>query len=372
MADFRIPNRIIYGKGAVNELCSISCHRMLIVYDDPQVNQAVQKLLCSSDITVRTFYADPYGADIPQVKEGTKALMEFKPDWILAAGGYGAIDLAKLIRIFYQRPDLTVQDAIQDKATDIPLDKSKLIILPLFNTNGREATCSACVWDVVSMHQHEIRNINLMPDITIIDPEVLSLPKGERLAAGVLSTLVLSIDAASDLSANSFVRPQALEAISLLSQSIPSHTSAYTDKASLLYAQCLAGIAHSNSIPGLSSILCSALASLKPASFGIWGAAILPAVIRLDKNPGKYLAAAKAMELKDSASLADAVTEYADMLGLPLTLSEMGVNKNTFLKKLSKLSYSVLPLLPADIAEQKEPQKHIEQILRMAYSHKEL
>ena len=372
MAEFRIPNSIIYGDGAARYLCSITGHRLLLVYDDPQIKNTVQKLLAPTGIAVRTFYADPYCADIPQTKEGTKALMEFKPEWILASGGHGAMDLAKLIRLFYQRPDISIQDAIQGKASDITLDKTKLIALPLYNTNGSEATCSAHVWDADAMQQSEIRNITFMPDITIIDPGVLFRPSGNQHAACVLSTFILAIEASADMQISSFVRPQALEAISILSKSVLAHSSAIADKAALLYAQCLAGIAHSNSAPGLCSTLCRAAASFKFASFGALSAAIMPAVIRLDKNPNKYISAANAMGLSDAASLADAVTEYADMLGLPLTLSETGVSKNVFLKKLSKVSHSVLSLLPDDAAEEKEPQKHIEKILRMAYSNKEL
>ena len=372
MAEFRIPNSILYGDGAAQQLCSIHGQRLLMVYDDPQIKEPVQKLLSATDIAVRTFYADPYCADIPQVKEGTKALMEFKPEWILAAGGHGAIDLAKLIRIFYQRPDLTIQDAIQGKAASIPLDKTKLIALPLYNTNGSEATCSAYLWDASSMHQYEIRSIGLMPDITIIDTNMLSHPNGDQLASCVLSTFILAIEASADMLSSSFVRPQALEAIRLLSKSVLAHSSASADKAALLYAQCLSGIAHSNSSLGLASVLCRAAAYFGSASFGVLGAAILPAVIRLDKNPDKYIAAAHALGLTDATSLANAIIEYADLLGLPLTLSEMGINKNTFLKKLSKVSHSVMSLLPTDIAEDKDTQKHIEEILRMAYSHKEI
>lgn len=372
MAEFRIPNSIIYGDGAAQQLSSIHGQRLLMVYDDPQIKEAVQSLLSAGDISVRTFYADPYCADIPQVKEGTKALMEFKPEWILAAGGHGAMDLAKLIRVFYQRPDITMQDAIQGKAADIPLDKTKLIALPLHNTNGGEATCSAYVFDNSSMHQYEIRNIGLMPDITIVDANMLPRPRGSQLAESVMSTFTLAIEASADLQAGSFVRPLALEAIRILSKSVLAHSSASADKATLLYAQCLSGMACSNSSPGLGSLLCRAATSFGPTSFGALGAAILPAVIKLDKTPHKYTAAANAMGLGDTASLADAVTEYADMLGLPMTLSEMGISKNTFLKKLSKVSHSIVSLLPAETTEEKGPQKHIEQILRMAYSHKEM
>jgi len=373
MAEFRIPNSIFYGDGTAQHLCSIHGQRLLMVYDAPQIKEPVQKLLSATDIAVRTFYADPYCADIPQVKEGTKALMEFKPEWILAAGGHGAIDLAKLIRIFYQRPDLTIQDAIQGKAASIPLDKTKLIALPMYNTNGSEATCSAYLWDNYAIHQYEIRSIGLMPDITIIDPSLLFRSNGGQLAESVLSTFILAIEATTEaVLCGRFVRPLALEAISILSKTVLAHSSASADKATIMYAQCLSGIAFSNSSPGLGGILCRAAASFGTVSFGSLGAAILPAVIKLDKNPNKYTAAALAMGLDDAAALADAVTEYADLLGLPLTLNEMGINKNTFLKKLSKVSHSVLSLLPSDTTEEKETQKHIEQILRMAYSHKEI
>ena len=371
MAEFRIPNRILYGNGTAQQLCSLSGHRLLMVYDDPQITQSVQKLLSSTGIAVRTLYADPYCADIPQVNEGTKALMEFKPEWILAAGGHGAIDLAKLIRVFYQRPDLTIQDAVEGKALDIPLDKTQLIALPLYNTNGGEATCSAYIWDAATMQQIKISNAWLMPDITILDPAMLFRPKGNEHASCVLSTFLLAIEASADLQSRSFVKPLALEAINILSKNVLAYSSASADKAPLLYAQCLAGIAYSNSTPGLGSILCRAAAFFGLVSFGILSAAILPAVIRLDKKPDKYTAAATALGLSDATALSDAVTEYADMLGLPLKLSEMGLNKNTFLKKLSKVSHGVLSLLPDNAIEEKEPQKHIEQILRMAYSHKE-
>ena len=373
MAEFRIPNSILYGDDAAQQLCSIHGQRLLMVYDNPQIKEAVQNLLSATDIAIRMFYADPYCADIPQVKEGTKALMEFKPEWILAAGGHGAMDLAKLIRIFYQRPDISIQDAIQGKAANIPLDKTKLIALPLYNTNGGEATCSAYLWDASSMHQYEIRSIGLMPDITIIDPSLLFRSNGGQLAESVLSTFILAIEATTEaVLCGSFVRPLALEAISILSKTVLAHSSASADKATIMYAQCLSGIAFSNSSPGLGGILCRAAAYFGSASFGVLGAAILPAVIRLDKNPDKYIAAAHALGLTDATSLANAIIEYADLLGLPLTLSEMGINKNTFLKKLSKVSHSVMSLLPTDIAEDKDTQKHIEEILRMAYSHKEI
>ncbi len=372
MAEFRIPNKIVYGEGTVKELNGIKGHRLLLVYDNPHIRDLALKLLLPSGITVRPFEADSNYTDISQIKEGTKALMEFKPEWVLAAGGHGAMDLAKLIRIFYQRPDLTFDDVTEGKASDISLDKTRLIALPLFNTDGGEATCSAFFADINAGHYFKIHNPALMPDITVIDPDLLCCSSGEQQALCILSTFVLAVEAAVSTGSSSFVRPLALEAISILAENVPAHSAVPTSGAPLLYAQCLAGITYTNASPGICSMLCRAVAqAIGLSSLGGLGAALLPAVIRHDKQPDKYLDAAKAMGLCDAAALADAVREYADMLGLPLTIKEMGVSKNLFLKTLSKVSHRVLTDLSHPHPPTGEAQKDIEQILRAAYSTKD-
>ena len=372
MAEFRIPNKILYGENAAKELSDINGRRLLLVYDNHLVRDLALKLLLPSGITVRPFEAYSNYADIPQIKEGTKALMEFKPEWVLAAGGHGAIDLAKLIRIFYQRPELTFQDAADGKAEDIPLDKTSFIVLPIYNTNGGEATCTAYFANTDMGFQSEVRNPSLMPDITIIDPSLLVCSNSEQQALCVLSTFVLAVEAAADTDSSSFVRPLALEAISILAKNVPAHSAIPASGASLLYAQCLAGIAHSNSSPGLCGALCRAAAHiLGHFSFGGLGAVFLPAVIRQDKQADKYLDPARALGLNSAIALSDAIREYADMLGLPLTLKEMGVGKNPFLKSLSKISHRALSTLSSPSLSAGEVQKHIEQILRTSYSSKE-
>lgn len=372
MAEFRIPNRILYGEGTAEQLGILKGQRLLLVYDNPAAAQLAQKYLSPCGMVIRTLEADPDFIDISQVMEGAKALMEFKPEWVLAAGGHGAMDLAKLIRVFYQHPGLSTEDVIQGEATDIPLSKTRLIALPVYNTNGGEASCTAYLANASSGGESEIRNPAFMPNMTIIDPNMLPCSEDRAEALCVMSTFLLAIEASADPNCSSFARPMALESISIIAKSVLAHSYAPSLRSPLLYAQCLAGISHTNSVPGLCSALCRVSAlTFGPASLGGLGAVFLPAVIRQDKHQDKYLPAARAMGLKDAAALADAVQEYADMLGLPLYLKEMEVGKNTFLKILSKLSHRVLSVLPPNALPDKEPQKYVEQILRAAYSPKE-
>lgn len=372
MTEFRIPTRIVYGQGSAALLASIGGQRLLLVYDNSGVADMAMEQLSLSPITVRRFKADNRYTCEAEVMEGAKALMEFKPDWILAAGGHGAMDLAKLIRIFYQRPELSMDDVLNGSAADIEISKTRLITLPLLNTNGGEAACTAHLADIVMGYESEVRCFGLIPDIAIIDPGTLIYSSERDEAQSVLSTLVLAIEASLDESTASFVRPMALEAMRIIFQSVLAHFSAPSQRHPLLYAQCLAGIACSNSSAGLSSTLARATAlTFGTVSFGELAAVYLPSVIRLDKEQSRYLPAAEAMGLNDGASLASVVEEYADMLGLPLSLKEMGAARNAFLKKLSKIAHRVLSTASTGVLPEKEPQKIIEQILRSAYSPQE-
>lgn len=372
MAEFRIPNKILYGEGTAAYLGGIRGQRLLLVCDNPVMEQQVRRLLAPSGITVRTFVPDTAHIHERQVLDGAKALMEFKPDWVLAAGGHGAMDLAKLIRILYQRPDITIDEIIRGKAQDIALSKTKFIALPLFNTNGAEATCTAHLCDDSHEFQHEIRNPYLMPDVTVLDPELLCCCDERQEALGIMSALILAVESASVPDAGIFPRPLAVEALRIIAENVPAHSLLSTARPQLLYAQCLAGIAYTNSTPGLCSVLCRASAMcFGVQSLGNLGAIYLPQIIRKDSYPEKYLPAATAMGLNHGTELASMIQEYADILGLPLYLKEMGVNKNTFLKKLSKISHNVLSVFSHANHMDSDTKKDIEQILRAAYYSKE-
>lgn len=372
MAEFRISNKILYGEGTAAYLGDIQGQRLLLVCDNSVMEQQVRRLLAPSGITVRTFTPDSAHTHQRQVSDGAKALMEFKPDWVLAAGGHGAMDLAKLIRILYQRPDITIDEIIRGRAQNIALSKTKFIALPLFNTNGAEATCTAHLCDDSHEFQHEIRNPSLMPDVTILDPEMLCCCDERQEALGIMSALILAVESASVPDAGIFPRPLAVEALRIIADNVPAHSLLSAARPQLLYAQCLAGIAYTNSAPSLCSVLCRASAiCFDVQSLGNLGAIYLPQIIRMDSYPQKYHPAANAMGLNDADELASLIQEYADILGLPLHLKEMGVNKNTFLKKLGKISHNALSAFSHADHMESDAKKDIEQILRAAYYSKE-
>ena len=146
MAEFRIPIRILYGDGTLEHISGLRGDRMLLVHDCEAACRIAQKQARRTGMHIRVFSVPEGPVDGPTVLEGAKALMEFKPGWIIAIGGHAAMDCAKLMRIFYERPDLTPDDLVRSDIPRMKLGRTRLIAVPVLGSNGGEATGYAAPW----------------------------------------------------------------------------------------------------------------------------------------------------------------------------------------------------------------------------------
>lgn len=87
MAEFRIPIRILYGDGTLEHISGLRGDRMLLVHDCEAACRIAQKQARRTGMHIRVFSVPEGPVDGPTVLEGAKALMEFKPGWIIAIGG---------------------------------------------------------------------------------------------------------------------------------------------------------------------------------------------------------------------------------------------------------------------------------------------
>ena len=102
MAEFRIPIRILYGNGTLEHISGLRGDRMLLVHDCEAACRIAQKQARRTGMHIRVFSVPEGPVDGPTVLEGAKALMEFKPGWIIAIGGHAAMDCAKLMRTHFR------------------------------------------------------------------------------------------------------------------------------------------------------------------------------------------------------------------------------------------------------------------------------
>jgi len=376
MAEFGMPGKTIYGSGCLNRLRGISGKRAMLVCGCPEAEGAVSEELKETKMIIRPFYTDNGFAYPKAVYEGTKALMEFKPDWVVAVGGSGAIYTAKLMCIMYQHPELNAVDLVSGKASSLMFEKLGFVSIPTLGSLGSEASSNAVLTSFSDGFEAVIQCRGFLPRMVIIDTRLAPLATEWEKSCGIISTLALAVEATVAKGANQFTKPYSGEAIRLVAKNTAAYFTASKSQGSLLYAQYLAGIAHENCDGGACSALIHAVSPALdvPMLHGAMASVIMP--VLLDSIPQeqqyRYDPIAEGMEISTAGmsspeSIALLIREYSEMLGLPATFEEAGVDKNMFIKKLSRISKqaaeskSIINMFPND------PAKAVEQLLRRAY-----
>ena len=132
--------------------------------------------------------------------------------------------------------------------------KAKLIAIPTTSGTGSEVTPFAVVTDDATGKKYPIADYELTPNMAIIDPNlVMNLPKS-LTAFGGIDAVVHALEAYVSIMANEFSDGQALQALKLLKEYLPS---AYKNGAKdpkarekVHYAATLAGDCLCQRVPG--------------------------------------------------------------------------------------------------------------------------
>jgi acetaldehyde dehydrogenase/alcohol dehydrogenase len=203
--------------------------------------------------------ADP---NLTTVRKCVEVANRFQPDVIVAFGGGSPMDAAKIAWVMYEHPEVDFEDLamrfmdIRKRIYTFPKmgAKAKLVAIPTTSGTGSEVTPFAVVTDDATGKKYPIADYELTPDIAIVDPNlVMNLPKS-LTAFGGIDAVVHALEAYVSIMANEFSDGQALQALKLLKEYLPS---AYKNGAKdpkarekVHYAATLAGIAFANAFLG--------------------------------------------------------------------------------------------------------------------------
>ena len=107
MHSFDIKTKIYYGDGALDRLTQIPYKKVMII-TDPFVVQSGMVMMITSRLDEAKIEFEVFKDVVPdppidKVVAGVKAVMDYKPEAIVAVGGGSAIDSAKAIREFASR-----------------------------------------------------------------------------------------------------------------------------------------------------------------------------------------------------------------------------------------------------------------------------
>ena len=140
------------------------------------------------------------------------------------------MDAAKIAWVMYEHPEVDFEDLamrfmdIRKRIYKFPTMgiEAKLMAIPTTSGTGSEVTPFAVVTDDATGKKYPIADYELTPNMAIIDPNlVMNLPK-PLTAFGGIDAVVHSLEAYVSIMANEFSDGQAVQALKLLKEYLPS------------------------------------------------------------------------------------------------------------------------------------------------------
>ena len=320
-----------------------------------------------------TFFQVAPDPTLACAKLGASQMADFKPDAIIAIGGGSPMDAAKIMWVLYEHPEIDFRDMaldfmdIRKRVYKFPHmgSKAMLVAIPTTAGTGSEVTPFAIITDQDDGTKYPVTDYELLPDMAIIDSDLmLNIPRGLTKASGI-DALVHSIEAIASIMSSPYTDAMANEAIKLIFKYLPR---AYKNGASdpearegMANAATIAGISFANAFLGICHSMGHKLGSYHHIPHGIAVSLVLENVMKFNacEAPTKmgtfpqydhpvslhrYAEAARGIGItgKNDEEIFNKFLEAIHQLkvecDIPLTIQEFGVPEDQFLQSLDQMS----------------------------------
>ena len=273
-----------------------------------------------------------------EVEIGFAVYTELGCDVLVAIGGGSVMDAAKGIAVLAGNGGRILDYEGVDQATrPIP----PLVMVPTTSGTGADVSQFCIVTDTARSTKITILGRALVPDITVIDPRLLTtMPEWLNAATG-LDALTHGIEAFVSLGHNQLTDHHALRSITMVISHL-AHTidepGDMTARGSMAQASLEAGLAFTNAILGATHAMSHQVGGLLDLPHGVINGVLLPHVIRFNaaQDPLPYVAIATSLGLPEgrarpeeaAMAVADRVDRLARQVGVPTGLAEIGVRES--------------------------------------------
>ncbi|SNT41615.1 iron-containing alcohol dehydrogenase [Rhodococcoides kyotonense] len=340
---FHAPE-IVFGQDSLGEVAHaalrLGARRPMVVSDGGLIEAgwvAQSTLLLEEQGLVPTVWSSltPNPKDV-EIEAGHSVYQESACDVLVAIGGGSVMDAAKGIAILAGNGGSILDYEGVDQATrPIP----PLVMVPTTSGTGADVSQFCIVTDTTRSTKITILGRALVPDITVIDPRLLTtMPEWLNAATG-LDALTHGIEAFVSLGHNQLTDHHALRAVTMVTTHLahtmdePSDMSART---SMAQAALEAGLAFTNAILGATHAMSHQVGGLLDLPHGVINGVLLPHVIRFNaaQDPVPYVAVATSLGLDEARgsaeeaalAVAERVEQLARQVGVPKGLRDIGVS----------------------------------------------
>ena len=345
-----VLNGISYhGHGAIKEIPGLIKARgfqKAFVASDPDlvkfgVTANVTNLLEENDIPY-TLYSDiKPNPTIENIQHGVEAFKESGADMMITIGGGSSMDTGKGIGIIINNPEFADVRSLEGVA---PTQKRTVftIAVPTTGGTGAESTINYVVTDVERKRKFVCVDPNDIPDIAVVDPDMMSsMPKGLTASTG-MDALTHAIEGYTTAAAWELSDVLNLESIKLIGKNLRKAVQNDPDgREGMALAQYVTAMAYSNVGLGIAHSMAHTLGAVYDTPHGVACAMMLPIVMEFNAEytGEKFKAIAEALgvdtEGMDQAAYRkaaiDAVRQLSIDVGIPTKLEKLKAEDLDFL-----------------------------------------
>lgn len=284
---FKEP-KLISGAGSVNKLPDImkeqNIDRVLVIASGTIMKSGLLdnffKKLKENNIFYETYNRVKPNPSIENIEECLKVYKDSKCNAIAAIGGGSPIDCAKVVAARAANSNLQIKDLRGFLKVKKPI--KPLFAVPTTAGSGSEATVAAVVTDSETHEKYAIADFKLVPDFSILDPELTVGVPPQLTAATGMDALTHAVEAYVGKSGTTFTNSKALEAAKMI---IDNLENVYADgtniegRNAMLLASNYAGQAFTRANVGYVHAIAHSIGGLYGVAHGLANAIILPKVL---------------------------------------------------------------------------------------------
>ena len=338
---FVLNGMSFHGHGAIKEIPGIvksKGFKKAFVASDPDllkfgVTQKVTDLLAANGIEFETYSDIKPNPTIENVQHGVDAYKASGADFMITIGGGSSMDTGKGIGIIVNNPEFYDVRSLEGVA---PTKNRTVftIAVPTTGGTGAESTINYVITDVEKRRKFVCVDPNDIPDVAIVDPDMMSsMPKGLTASTG-MDALTHAIEGYTTKAAWTLADCLNLEAIKLIAKNLRKAVANDPDgREGMALAQYVTAMAYSNVGLGIAHSMAHTLGAVYDTPHGVACAMMLPIVMEFNQEytGEKFKNIAEAFDIDTTGmspeeyrkAAIDAVQKLSVDVGIPTKLEKL-------------------------------------------------
>ena len=327
-----------HGAGAIQEIATeAKAHgfQKAFVCSDPDlikfgVTKKVTDVLDKNGLVYEIYSDIKPNPTIQNVQHGVQAFKDSGADYLIAIGGGSSMDTAKAIGIIINNPEFADVRSLEGVA---PTKKHAVFTIAVPTTAGTaaEVTINYVITDVEKKRKFVCVDTNDIPEIAVVDPDMMaSMPKGLTAATG-MDALTHAIEGYITKGHCTISDMFHLEAIKLISENLRGAVQNTPEgREGMALGEYIAGMGFSNVGLGIVHSMAHGLSALYDTPHGVACAILLPGGLGYNKTIAgeRYRAVGKAMGVKSIDEMNDAQAADATIAAVKQLSADVGIPTN--------------------------------------------